>query len=392
MRKSTKRNGAWTVVLDLGWKTDPTTGKRKRNQFRFTHRGKKIEAERKLNEQLNKIFKHEFVEPDTITFGQWLEIWVENSIKPPIKRLRTYESYKSIITIHLQPELGNIRLQELQAVQLEAYYRKKGEKLSQTTLEHHHAIISRSLKSAQRKNYVIRNVAPLVENRPKKSEDQMGAREHCWDQQEVQQFLQATKGFSPQAEAFYALALDTGMRKGELCGLQWANVDLDDNTVTVVEQLVKPGPEPIFGPPKNGVSRGITISSQTASLLRTHRKGQNELKLKNGKTYRDHGLVFAKEWNQMTRSKDTLGDPLQMNNLGQREFAKIIETAGIRAIKFHGMRHTCATLLLKARVPVHVVSQRLGHKGVDITMNIYAHLLPSMQKEAAETMGAILFK
>ena len=115
-RKLRKRNGAWTVVLDLGWKTDSTTGKRMRNQFRFTHRGKKIEAEKKLNEHLNKIFKNEFVEPDTITFGQWLDRWVENSIKPPAKRLRTYESYKSIIDVHLKPNLGNIRLQELEAL------------------------------------------------------------------------------------------------------------------------------------------------------------------------------------------------------------------------------------------------------------------------------------
>ena len=150
MRKLKKRNGTWTVVLDLGWEQDPETGRRKRKQFRFSHRGKKIDAERSLNETLNHIFKREFVEPDQITFGQWLNIWVENNIKPPVKRLRTYESYKSIISIHLEPELGNIRLQELQAVHLEAYYRRKGEKLSQTTLEHHHAIISGALKSTFR--------------------------------------------------------------------------------------------------------------------------------------------------------------------------------------------------------------------------------------------------
>ena len=392
MRKLQKRNGAWTVVLDLGWESDPETGRRKRKQFRFTHRGKKAEAERQLNETRRRIFKREFVEPDQITFGQWLNIWVENNVKPPVKRLRTYESYKSIISTHLDPELGNIRLQELQAVNLEAYYRKQGEKLSQTTLEHHHAIISGALKSAQRKNYVIRNVAPLVENRPKKPSNQKDPREHCWDLEEVRKFLEATVGFGVQAQAFYALGLDSGMRKGELCGLRWPSVDLETATISVVEQLIKPGSEPVFGPPKNGLNRTIKLSPNTIELVRVQRKSQNELKLKNGKHYHDRGLVFAKEWNQMTRSKDTLGDPLQMNNLGQREFARIIEAAEIRSIKFHGLRHTCATLLLKARIPVHVVSQRLGHKSVDITMNIYAHVLPSMQEEAAEMMGSILFR
>ena len=286
---------------------------------------------------------------------------------------------------------GNVILQELQAIHLEAYYRKKGEKLSQTTLEHHHAIISGALKSAQRKNYVIRNVAQLGENRPRKPADQKDAREHCWDQGEVRQFLETTKSFGLQAMAFYALGLDAGMRKGELCGLRWPSVDLEIATVSVVEQLIKPGSKPVFGPTKNGLNRTIQVSPKTVELLRVHRKSQNELKFRNGKHYHDRGLVFAKQWNQMNRSKQSLGDPLQMNNLGQREFADAIEAAVIRRIKFHGLRHTCATLLLKARIPVHVVSQRLGHKSVDITMNIYAHVLPSMQDEAAAEMGAILY-
>ena len=391
MRKLKKRNGSWTVVLDLGWERDPETGRRKRKQVRFSHRGKRVEAERKLNETLNKIFKREFVEPDKITFGEWVDLWLENGVKPPARRIRTYETYKSIVDVHLKPELGNVRLQELESVHLEAYYRKKGASLSQTTLQNHHAVISRSLKSALHKKYVQRDVAALVENRPKRPEGQQDARDHCWDQEEVRTFLKATEGFGAQARAFYALGLDSGMRKGELCGLRWPNVDFESKTVTIVEQLIKPGPDPVFGPPKNGATHTIKISPQTVELLRVHRKSQNELKLKNRKHYHDRSLVFAKEWNSLGRYKDSLGDPIAMKNLGQREFARIIEAAGIRRIKFHGLRHTCATLLLKARIPVHVVSRRLGHKKVEITTDIYAHVLPSMQEEAAAEIGSILY-
>ena len=92
----------------------------------------------------------------------------------------------------------------------------------------------------------------------------------------------------------------------------------------------------------------------------------------------------------LQRTGDTLGLPLQMNNLGQREYAAIIKAAGVKPIKFHGLRHTCATLLLRARVPVHVVSERLGHATTAMTLEVYAHVLPDMQQEAAATLGALL--
>ena len=113
--------------------------------------------------------------------------------------------------------------------------------------------------------------------------------------------------------------------------------------------------------------------------------------MKNRKHYNDFGLVFAKEWENLSSKWYTLGEPLQVNNIGHREFKKITQAAGVKRIKFHGLRHTCATLLLKAGVPVPVVSERLGHKGVEITMNIYQHVLPDMQEAAAEKLGEILF-
>ncbi len=110
----------------------------------------------------------------------------------------------------------------------------------------------------------------------------------------------------------------------------------------------------------------------------------------NRTVYRDHGLVFAKEWADVTKYGVVIGDPVQMNNIGQREFAKLIQASGVRRIKFHGMRHTSATLALKAGVPVKVVAQRLGHAKTDITNDIYAHALPSMQKDAAAKLSSLL--
>jgi len=91
----------------------------------------------------------------------------------------------------------------------------------------------------------------------------------------------------------------------------------------------------------------------------------------NRTTYHEHGLVFAKEWVDVRRKGETLGQPLQANNIGQREYAQVIKAANVRRIKFHGLRHTCATLLLQAGVPVHVVAQRLGHKKAEMTLEVY---------------------
>jgi integrase len=112
----------------------------------------------------------------------------------------------------------------------------------------------------------------------------------------------------------------------------------------------------------------------------------------NRTTYHDLGLVFAKEYGHLTNRTDMIGLPIQANNLGERQFSRLIKAAKVKRITFHGMRHTCATLLLQAGEPVHVVSKRLGHARVEITLNTYAHVLPDMQQQAAATMGAILHR
>jgi integrase len=128
------------------------------------------------------------------------------------------------------------------------------------------------------------------------------------------------------------------------------DIDLETVQVSIVRQLIKPGPSPIFGPLKNGESRTISIATETAILLRKHKAHQAELKLAHRTHYHEHGLVFAKEWEHLRRHGDTLGHPLQMNNIGQHEYLCLIKTAGVRPIKLHGLRHTCATLLLQAGV------------------------------------------
>jgi integrase len=139
------------------------------------------------------------------------------------------------------------------------------------------------------------------------------------------------------------------------------------------------------------VARTIDIAAETVELLRTAKAHQAAVKLRNRQHYHDHGLVFAKDWSE-ARHGDTLGHPLQANNIGQREYARLIKAAHVRPIKFHGLRHTCATLLLAAGVPSKVVQERLGHRKIGTTLDTYAHVLPSMQRDAARQLAVLLHR
>jgi integrase len=346
-----------------------------------------VAAERKLAELLHTSHTQTWVEPSTVTVGDWLHEWLEKAIKPPRRTLRAYETYKSAIIRHLVPKLGAIRLQELHALDIERYHAELG--LAPATGEKHHAILNSALKAALRSGLLARNVAPLVTNRPRAPEGHDEVLAHVWEAHEAKQFLVTAKAAGPQPAAVYALALDTGMRKAELCGLRWTDLSAT-GTLTVQRQLVKPGSAPLFGPVKNKTPRQLELGPATRELLHAHKRHQATLKLRNRPHYHDHGLMFAKDWGDLQRGYDTLGDPLQVNNLGQREYAKLLTASGVRRIKFHGMRHTCATLLLQAGVPAHVVQKRLGHKRIEMTLSTYAHALPSMQQDAAARLGAIL--
>ena len=389
MRGSLKRRykGSWSNILDLGYRTDPDTGRRKRRQKWVTLRGTKRDAERKLAELVNDTNKGRFIEPSKITVAEWLDIWLDLAIKPPRRSVRGYETYQSTIDRHLKPKLGSIRLQDLRAHDIERYHADFG--LSPSTGEKHHTILNSALKAAVRADLLQRNVATLVENKPRAPAGQHDVLANVWEAHEAQRFLRTAKAAGPQPAAFYSLALDTGMRKAELCGLKWSDLDAQGR-LTVQRQLVKPRPQPIFGPVKNQTERVLELAPETLDLLAKHKRHQAEIKLRNRQYYHDHGLMFAKEWGDIQRRRDVLGNPLQANNLGQREFATLLKASGVRRIKFHGMRHTCATLLLQAGVPPHVVQQRLGHKRIEMTLSTYAHALPSMQQDAAARLGEIL--
>jgi len=379
--------GSWSLVLD-DYRTDPTTGARIRKRKWITFRGTRKQAETRLNELVRAADRGEFVEPSKLTLGEWLTEWVEKAIKPPRKAQATYDSYRRIITQSIAPKLGGLRLQALKPLDIEAYYGGLVD-LAPATVQVHHAILHSALAAAIKANLVTRNVAALVSNKPKKGSHE-DVLDHVWSADEAAKFLTVAKQAGPQQAAFYTLALDSGARRGELAGLQWTDLDLATGKLTIRRQLLSGGAEPVFAPTKTKAARTIELADETVRLLRAHKAHQAEIKLANRTTYADRGMIFAKEWSDVRKRGDCLGHPLQVNNIGQREFERLIKAAGVKRIKFHGMRHTVATLMLAAGVPPHVVQRRLGHAKIEMTLGIYAHALPSMQQAAAEKLAAML--
>lgn len=383
--------GRWSLILDLGYQTDPVSGTRKRKQQWITFHGTREAAEKALTKLVGKVHDHEFVSPDKITVGEWLDSWCDLAIKPPLRAQRTYENYRGIIKKHFKPALGAIRLQDLQAVHLERFNAESAKKgLSARTIRKHHTMLSTALKTAVRKKMVSRNVASDVDNVPRAQKEHPDVEANCWEVHEAAQFLKTAEAAGPQQAAFYTLALEAGLRKSELCGLMWS--DLTAGKLKVSRQLLRHtrGTPPTFGPLKNRTSRVVELSTATLALLKTHRQHQAEVKLANRTQYHDHGLVFAREWADPSVTGGTLGDPLQAASIGQREFDGLIKAAGVRRIKFHGLRHTAATVALKTGVPAHVVKKRLGHQRIEITLDIYAHCFDRDQHEAAESVSAVL--
>jgi len=295
MRGSVKKRykGSWTIILDVGGEADPVTGETKRKQKWITVKGTKREAEAKLAELLNEVRKGEFVEPSKVTLGQWLAEWLEKAIAPPAKRPRTYETYLSVVKNHILPSpLGAIPLQRLKSTDLKRYYLDSP--LAEPTLSQHHALLSSALKAAVLEGLVQRNVAPLVIGKPRRGENHEAIRSHCWEAHEARAFLIVAKNEGIQTAAFYALALDAGARKGELCGLKWEDLDFAKGTMVILRQLIKPGPLPLFGPPKNGNPRTIHLGQQTMALLAKQKTYQAEVKLANRTAYNDLGLVLRR--------------------------------------------------------------------------------------------------
>lgn len=303
---------------------------------------------------------------DKLTLSEYLERWLKYSVKHEVGPL-TYINMESVIRVHINPALGNKKLQKLTPAHIQGLYAETLDRdLSPGTVRRIYAVLRKALGQAQRWRLVSYNVAAEV------SPPKYRAREmDVLSGEEVRRFFAAAK--NDRLEPLFHLALKTGMRQGELLALRWSDVDLEKGVVSIRRSVSVRG-EVRFSKPKGGQNRAIEIGSGLASLLRGHKQKQRLEEIGTW-GWEDNGLVFP----------GPRGDVYRRGSVVNR-LERILERAGIRRVRFHDLRHTAATRMIEGGEELMVVSKTLGHSSIKQTADTYAHLTPSLRRRLASRM------
>lgn len=328
------------------------------------------------------------IEPSKMALRDYLRVeWLPtlHGLKPT-----TRESYRFLSEAYVIPTLGDARVCDLTAGQIAKLYdhlrtagrvrpSKDGPKgLSESSVHHTHVVLSASLGHAVEAGFL--RVSPVTQL-PKKARPKVSAEQRhemtVWSVAECQQFLESSK--DDRLAMVYELDLNTGLRRGELVALRWVDVDLEAGILAVRRNTVTVRNDLNTGTPKGNQSRTVDLDAETVTSLKTHRRRQLEERMKWGEAWEDHGLVFTRED----------GRPLHPQTL-LWHLRKLSKLAEVPAVRLHDLRHTHATLGLAAGVPAKVMQERLGHSSVQITLDLYSHVIPGMQADAAAKIGGLL--
>ena len=373
--------GSWEITVRLG--RDPVTG-RLRRRF-LTVRGTKRDAERALTEALHQRDTGTDIVPARITLAEYLETWLRDYAAHNVAP-STLARYTGIIRRHLIPALGDLRLRDIRPAHIQAAYgrysmqggRADGRPgaLAPRTILQHHRVLREALHHAIQWQLISVNPADSVKPpHPQRQEMQVLSLDEC-----VKLLELAETG--PYHALIY-MALSTGARIGELLALRWRDIDFDAEVMRITRTSYRlSGHGIVFSAPKTPRAvRPVALSPDTLAILRQHRRTQVETRLAVGPMYEDHDLVFA--W--------ATGNPLDRGAV-RRAFARLLARAGLPHVRLHDLRHSAGTLMLAAGVNPKVVSERLGHATVAITLDVYSHVLPELQREAAVAMDRLLGK
>jgi integrase len=311
----------------------------------------------------------------TLTVGDYLTLWLSDSVRGTV-RISTFERHEQIIRVHLAPAFGPMKLKSLTPAHVRSLHREKLDSgLAPATVRKIHSTLHKALSQAVADGLIPRNAADVKAPRP--APDEM----RPLSEAEARTLLDAAREAGDRFEALYVLAITTGLRRGELLGLRWDDADLDRGTLRVGRALVREGGRHVVGETKTRRGRRrVNLTPRTVAALKAHRKKQLEHRVRLAALYEDYGLIFSSE----------KGTPVSPENLVKRSYKPLLKRAGLPEIRFHDLRHTCATLLLGRGVHPKIVQELLGHATIAMTLDTYSHYLPSMGDQASGAMGDAL--
>lgn len=360
-----KRGSSWYYVVDVG--RDPITGKRKQ-KMKGGFKTKKA-AETALAELLADVNRGQYVEDAKMTLNELISDWLR-SIKPKVKQT-SYARYSSIFSNYISDTIGRVQLSELKPIHITRFYTEKAETLAPSTVRTVHNIINGSLRWAVKMKLIKENPAAGVEL-PRSKQRTFT----IWTPEEVNRFLQVAR--NRRAYPIYYLALMTGMRRGEILGLKWKDIDFQNSIIRVSRSWTKTDEANVFseGGKTENSRRSIHVSKSVLDVLEAHREKQME----------EHKQLGITSEFVFTNSNGELYHP----DVITQAFRETQEAAGVPRIRFHDLRHTHASILLQKGVHPKIVSERLGHSSITITLDLYSHLIPSIQKEAADAIESYM--
>ena len=386
----------WVARIPNGYKANGSiryitiTGKL---QSTVLEKMKKIKAD---------IQNNAYVEPTKITVKEWLDTWLNKIIKSSVKET-TWTSYKGLIDNHIIPEIGGIKLMNLQTSDLQDFYnrllesgRKDKKKvngkmvnkeggLSPRTVRYIHVIIHSALESAKEHTPPLITVNPARKSKSLKLPADPKKEMKTLDVQDISKFLEAAK-VSRYYTAFF-LELYTGLRRGELLGLRWKDVDMKKGRIKVVQQLVKEGNNHVIRELKTESSQNriISIPDEVISVLK-EQKAKQEIELKvMGKNdiqiaeYNKTGLIFITEDGKYVQPR-----------CFDRYFKAILKAAGLQDIRFHDLRHTFALISLQAGADIKTLQNDLGHESIETTLDKYGHVNEEMKRDVSNRRSELL--
>ena len=369
-----RRDGRWVGVVNLGYQD----GKLKRKYYYGKTRE---EVKSELVTALNDQQKGLPILTERQTVAKFLDKWLAEVARPSV-RPKTYRFYHDHIRLHITPALGNKRLEKLTPIDVQHFVNdrlKSG--LSPQSIRHIIATLRAAFNIAVKWQLVHRNVAAMV-TLPRIQKQEM----KIFTPEQAKAFLDSIKDH--RLEALFLMALTLGLRRGELLGLHWSDIDLDAATLRVNYGLQRfDGKLHLVEPKTEKSRRSLPLTSLLVTALRSHRTRQLEERLALGSNWQENGFVFT----------STIGTPLEPRNLN-RTFDALIEKANnsleecekLPKIRLHDLRHSCATMLLSQGVPQRTLMEILGHSQISLTMNTYTHILPEMTRAAVGLMDVVL--